>query len=170
MVRIAGSDARAFEILVRRHQRPILNLIYRAIGNRVQAEDVAQETFVKFLEYGAKGGSARDTAALLYRIATNLALTRIRTAKRRREVLDRERNNRARVESTADDRLSMQRVLGGVSEEEARIALSYYVEGLEQEEIAELLSMERRTVGRRLESFRSQARRLLEDRKARGET
>jgi len=154
----------------RRHIVMVRRCAERIVLDRAAAEDVAQETFVKFLEYGAKGGSARDTAALLYRIATNLALTRIRTAKRRRELLDRERNNRARVESTADDRLSMQRVLGGVSEEEARIALSYYVEGLEQEEIAELLSMERRTVGRRLESFRSQARRLLEDRKARGET
>ena len=47
MAGIAGSDARAFEILVRRHQRRILNLIYRSIGDRIHAEDVAQEVFLR---------------------------------------------------------------------------------------------------------------------------
>ncbi len=41
MMRVARRDAQAFEILVRRHQRRILNLIYRSIGERAQAEDVA---------------------------------------------------------------------------------------------------------------------------------
>jgi len=47
MARIARSDAQAFEILLQRHQRRILNLIYRSIGDRMQAEDMAQEVFLR---------------------------------------------------------------------------------------------------------------------------
>jgi DNA-directed RNA polymerase specialized sigma24 family protein len=55
MAGIAGSDARAFEILVSRHQRHILNLIYRPIGDRTRAEDMAQEVFCGY------GGRPRNT-------------------------------------------------------------------------------------------------------------
>jgi hypothetical protein len=43
MAGVAEREARAFEILVRRHQRRVLNLIYRSLGDRTQAEDLAQE-------------------------------------------------------------------------------------------------------------------------------
>jgi RNA polymerase sigma-70 factor (ECF subfamily) len=46
MGRIAQGDEQAFEILVHRHQKRILNLIYRFIGDRIQAEDMAQEVFL----------------------------------------------------------------------------------------------------------------------------
>ena len=45
MARIAEGDEDAFEVLVNRHQIPILNFIYRFVGNRAQAKDLAQEVF-----------------------------------------------------------------------------------------------------------------------------
>jgi len=47
MARIAKGDEDAFEILVNRHQTSVLNLIYRFIGDRTQAKDLAQEVFLK---------------------------------------------------------------------------------------------------------------------------
>ena len=47
MARIAEGDEDAFEILVNRHQTSVLNLIYRFIGDRTQAKDLAQEVFIR---------------------------------------------------------------------------------------------------------------------------
>ncbi len=51
----------------------------RLLGDAVAAEDVAQDTFVRYLRFRRRDQSARDLAALLYRIATNLSPDRLRT-------------------------------------------------------------------------------------------
>ncbi len=126
------------------------------------AEDVAQEAFIRYIKSRRRGTVEDNTAALLYRIVTNLALNRLRTERSRRDALAREAPRDAEAESGVDARLDVRRVLGQVDLEEARIATYYYVDGMEQEEIATLLGIQRRTVGRRLERFRKQARRILE--------
>ena len=47
MTRTAKGDDDAFEILANRHQTSVLNLIYRFIGDRTQAKDLAQEVFIR---------------------------------------------------------------------------------------------------------------------------
>jgi RNA polymerase sigma-70 factor (ECF subfamily) len=79
MARIAGSDARAFEILVRRHQRRILNLIYRSIGDRTQAEDVAQEVFLRVWRSAGEYAPKAKFTTWVYRIAVNLCLDAIKS-------------------------------------------------------------------------------------------
>ena len=74
MARIAGSDAQAFEILVRRHQRRILNLIYRSIGDRIQAEDVAQEVFLRVWRAAEDYKPKSKFTTWVYHIAVNLCL------------------------------------------------------------------------------------------------
>jgi RNA polymerase sigma-70 factor (ECF subfamily) len=46
MARIAEGDQDVFEVLVDRYQTSILNLIYRFVGDRTQAKDLAQEVFI----------------------------------------------------------------------------------------------------------------------------
>ena len=58
MARIAEGDQDAFEILVNRHQTPVLNLVYRFIGDKTQAKDLAQEVFLRVWQ------SARTSAFL----------------------------------------------------------------------------------------------------------
>ena len=74
MARIAGSDAWAFGILVRRHQRRVLNLIYRSIGDREQAEDVAQEVFLRVWRSAGEYAPKAKFTTWVYRIAVNLCL------------------------------------------------------------------------------------------------
>jgi len=80
MARIAGSDTQAFEILVRRHQRPILNLIYRSIGDRIQADDVAQEVFLRIWRAAADYEPKAKFTTWVYRIAVNLCLDTMKSA------------------------------------------------------------------------------------------
>lgn len=80
MARIAGSDAQAFEVLVRRHQRRILNLIYRCIGDRIQAEDVAQEVFLSVWRAADGYEPKAKFTTWAYRITVNLCLDSIKSA------------------------------------------------------------------------------------------
>jgi RNA polymerase sigma-70 factor (ECF subfamily) len=83
MGRIARRDVQAFEILVKRHQRRILNLIYRSIGDRVQAEDVAQEVFLRVWRAAEDYEPKAKFTTWVYRIAVNLCLDALKSAHHR---------------------------------------------------------------------------------------
>jgi RNA polymerase sigma-70 factor (ECF subfamily) len=85
LIRLAqGGDAEAFSQLVTRHQRAVFNVTYRLTGNRQEAEDVAQETFVRAYQALRRFDLERPLGPWLYRIATNTALNWIK--RRRPEV------------------------------------------------------------------------------------
>lgn len=83
VARAAGGDREAFELLVRGHFRRIYGVLFRLVGNAEDAEDLAQETFVRAqraLEH------LRDRAgfgAWLLRIAVHLARDQRRARGRR---------------------------------------------------------------------------------------
>jgi RNA polymerase sigma-70 factor (ECF subfamily) len=73
-----GGNNDAFGQLVRHHQQAVYNIAYRLTGNRQEAEDVAQEAFVKTYQALGRFDSQRPFAPWLYRIATNTALNWIK--------------------------------------------------------------------------------------------
>jgi RNA polymerase sigma-70 factor (ECF subfamily) len=75
----------AFGQLVTQYQQAVYNIAYRLIGNRQEAEDVAQEAFIKTYQALDRFDAQRPFTPWLYRIATNTALNRI---KRRRPEIE----------------------------------------------------------------------------------
>lgn len=71
--RVQRGDRGAFDLLVRKYQHKILNLITRYVHDPSEAQDVAQEAFIK--AYRALGNFRGDSAfyTWLYRIAINTA-------------------------------------------------------------------------------------------------
>lgn len=67
--RARGGDHRAFELLVRLHQRPVYSLALRMLGNPEDAEDALQETFLALYRNLSRfrGGSSLST--YLHRLA-----------------------------------------------------------------------------------------------------
>jgi RNA polymerase sigma-70 factor (ECF subfamily) len=84
MARIAKGDEDAFEILVNRHQTSILNLIYRFIGDRTQARDLAQEVFLRAWQGAKTYKPEAKFTTWIYRIVTNLCLNELKSAHRKR--------------------------------------------------------------------------------------
>jgi len=73
-----NADREAFRTLVRRHQRALVNHLYRHIGHREGAWDLAQEVFLKiYLSLSTFDPKYRFTT-WLYRIASNCAIDHLR--------------------------------------------------------------------------------------------
>ncbi len=81
MLRFQRGDEKAFETLVTRHQRNVLNLIYRYLGNASQADDAAQEVFIKLYRARDKYTPKAKFSTWLYRITVNHCLNEIRSRK-----------------------------------------------------------------------------------------
>jgi RNA polymerase sigma-70 factor (ECF subfamily) len=79
-----GGDASAFEQLVRRHQRRVFSLVFRMLGSREEAEDVAQEAFLALHRHGHRFRGEARFSTFIYRVAANAALNRRRSLGRRR--------------------------------------------------------------------------------------
>lgn len=145
----------------RRHVVMVRNRALRLLGDDAAAQEVAQEAFIKFLEHRERTGSEAEVAAFLYRMATNLALNRLRDGLRQRELSALRATRGAQTRSHDAREAALRHVLAQVSYDEAQIAAYYYVDGLEIDEIAQLLAGERRTVGLRLIAFQDRARRIV---------
>ena len=84
MARIAEGDEYAFEVLVGRHQPSVLNLIYRFIGDRAGAQDLAQEVFIKVWQAARDYEPKAKFTTWLYRITVNLCLNELKSSRRKR--------------------------------------------------------------------------------------
>jgi RNA polymerase sigma-70 factor, ECF subfamily len=76
-VRSQQGDRDAFGELVRRHQAAVFNVAYRLLGNRQDAEDAAQETFIRAYRAFATFDAARPLAPWLKKIAANVCYNRL---------------------------------------------------------------------------------------------
>jgi len=76
-----GSEA-AFSAIFERFQSPIVNYIYRLVGDWEVANDLSQDTFLKAYNALANTDESLQISPWLYRIATNTALDSLRRRKR----------------------------------------------------------------------------------------
>ncbi len=79
-----AGDQGAFGDLVRRHERRVFSLVLRMLGNREEAEDVAQEAFLSLHRHGRRFRRQARFSTFVYRVAANAALNRRRTLGRKR--------------------------------------------------------------------------------------
>jgi len=76
---IRKGDAKAFELLVARHQRAVYNLALRFLGDSDEAEDVAQEVFIRIYKAAATYTPDAKFTTYLYTIVRNLCFNVLRS-------------------------------------------------------------------------------------------
>lgn len=144
---------------MRRRARSILN-------DEHEAEDAMQEVFVRVIGAMKEFRGQSQPSTWLYSITTNLCLNRVRDSKRRRDRLAESAAAEGPPErplmATPEARTAARAVLSHVSEDLAQAAVYYYIDDMDQAEIAGLLGVSRRTIGYRLDRFREVAQRLLD--------
>ena len=167
--RVAAGDRAAWGALVERHLAAVVGFAWYQLGDRAEAEDVAQETFVRLIgkvDDWRPGGPALRT--WLYRVARNLCIDHRRAARtvpledlpdRPGEAPDLERgvNLRRSVRWALDTLPERQRTAlvlvhyQGLTNQEAARMLDTSVAAVES-----LLGRARRTLRRRLEASKSE--------------
>jgi len=70
----AGGDIDAFGELVRRHQDSAWRIAYHYVGDRTEAEDLAQEAFLKILDAASNYRPTARFSTYLYRVIANLCI------------------------------------------------------------------------------------------------
>lgn len=159
---MAAGDADAFAILVGRHVGSVGAIARRMLGDDAEAEDVAQEVFLKLWRLGADLTlDAHGVRPWLRRVASNLAIDRLR-ARRRLDVTD-------DVPEVADAPRQMQGLDGndvaarvdtalqGLPERQRLALMLFHFEGLSQLEVAASMGISDEAV----ESLLARARRAL---------
>jgi RNA polymerase sigma-70 factor (ECF subfamily) len=76
-------NAQAFDQLVKLHQTRVYSVALRLLGNRAEAEDVLQETFISLYKNLNRFRGSSSLATYLFRLATNFSLMKIRNSRRR---------------------------------------------------------------------------------------
>ncbi len=82
LTRSRARDSQAFAQLIDRHKDQMVNYLARLTGCRDRAEDIAQETFVRFYKQLHHYREEGTLSAYLFRIATNLVRTEERRKRR----------------------------------------------------------------------------------------
>ena len=83
--RLRERDERAFRELVGEHRDRVFNLTYRMLGNRAEAEDVAQEVFITVFKTIDSFREEAKFSTWLYRVAVNHCKNRIKYLSRRHD-------------------------------------------------------------------------------------
>ncbi len=78
---LAGGE-RAFDELVERYQKRLLNFVYRTIGDRERAEDLVQEVFIRVHRHLHRFDQSKKFSTWIYTIASNLAKNELRNRSR----------------------------------------------------------------------------------------
>jgi RNA polymerase sigma-70 factor (ECF subfamily) len=84
MLAYRQGEARAFNLLLSRHQRPVFNFLVRQVGNKTLAEDLLQEVFLRVIRGAGTYKKEAKFTTWLYTIARNLCIDNARRAKHRR--------------------------------------------------------------------------------------
>lgn len=168
----AGDGAAAAEI-VERYQRRVYTLCLRLLGNRDDAEEMTQETLVKALTGLERFDGRASFSTWLHRVATNACYSRLRSENVRSrgrvpwpEVGEPEAASRVKRGDEAVDARHRQRqvaaALDRLQPEQRTVLVLRDVQGLEYEQLAEVLGVPIGTVKSRLFRARIALRELIE--------
>jgi RNA polymerase sigma-70 factor, ECF subfamily len=82
MLRVQSGDREAFETLMTRYRQPVMNLVYRTLGDLNEAEDICQHVFIQVYKSARRYRPTARFSTWLYTIARNLCLNEIRRRSR----------------------------------------------------------------------------------------
>ncbi|OGV63488.1 MAG: hypothetical protein A2283_05300 [Lentisphaerae bacterium RIFOXYA12_FULL_48_11] len=169
-----GND-HAFDELMERYKKPVINFIYRMLGNASDAEDMAQDVFVRAYQNICKSafriGEGRFST-WLFQIAHNAAIDNLRKRKRQptETINDMEESKFARAvtDKTADKVLAEQelgnQIANAISElppdQKTAIVLSEYHD-ISYSEISEIMKCSEKSVESRLYRAKNTLRQRL---------
>ncbi len=149
-------DEADFDSLFLAYYDGVYRLLFRIVGSREEAEDLAQETFLRLSRQRFPEGRDHNVRAWLYRVATNLAYNALRGQRRQAQRQEAAMNQAAttgneppdpaEVALRNDERETVRRVLASLPPRQAQLLLLRYA-GLSYRELADALDVAPGSVG-----------------------
>ena len=169
LARLRAGDPRAFEELVIGYQHRVFGVALRMLGNRAEAEEIAQEVFLRAHRAVADFRGEARLSTWLYGIASRLCLNRLASPDRRMargdailaDVTAATPDAAAELERVELD-AALRTAIAELPEERRLVLVLRDVEGLSYEQIAEALAVDPGTVRSRLHRARMQLKEKLE--------
>jgi RNA polymerase sigma-70 factor, ECF subfamily len=178
--RLRDRDERAFRELLDLHKDRVYNITFRMLGNRAEAEDVAQEVFISVFKTIDQFREESKFSTWLYRVAVNHCKNRIKYLARRhdrdRDELD-ETSHQANgavtgapvraaqpdraLEGAQMERL-LQEAIGNLDDDHRIVVVLRDIEDLSIEEICDITGLPDGTVKSRLHRARLALRKKLQ--------
>ncbi len=161
--RLQRGDTDAFEILVRRHEKALFNLVYRMLGNYDDAAETAQEVFLSAYRAIGQFRGESNFSTWLYRIALNHATTRRKSTNLRQkrlvpidgsDMVDDTQLGPAETLEKKELRERVQRALNELEPEDATVILLRDLQDIPYEDVARVLKIPVGTVKSRLHRAR----------------
>jgi RNA polymerase sigma-70 factor (ECF subfamily) len=129
-----------------------------------EAEDATQETFLRIHRHLDRVPAEREALFWIYRVATNYCLNELRDRRSRPQPgndLPEPREDADLTETRLQDRDHVRRLVERARPKLRAVAWLRHADGFDQQEIATILNLSRRTVASRLAEFVSNARKFL---------
>lgn len=165
VARVAHGDSAAFDELVHRHEERMFALALRMTGNRADALDAVQETFLTLWQRAASFRGASQFGTWLYRIGVNSCHDLLRRRERRsaEELIEAPDDPRGgSLEEGVARRLDLDAALAGVPEDYRQAVVLHDLLGVPYEEIARITGVATGTVKSRISRGRRRLAELLE--------
>jgi RNA polymerase sigma-70 factor (ECF subfamily) len=175
IARFQQGDVYAFEMIVHRYKDPLVNFVYNFVGNRVDAEDIVQETFLRVFKNKHLYRKIAKFSTWIYTIASNLAKTELRRRKRRRILSLSSMGYEDRDYEISDEYFSPERVVEGemkgdqireeilaLPEKFREVVILRDIQELSYEEISKLLKIPVGTVKSRVNRGRIRLQKRLQ--------
>ena len=178
--RLRDHDERAFRELIEAHRDRVYNITFRMLGNRAEAEDIAQEVFITVFKTIDTFREESKFSTWLYRVTVNHCKNRIKYLARRhdrdRDELDETTTSsgvngtiggpmpvspHAAIESAQTEKL-LQDAIASLDEEQRTVVVLRDVEDLSIEEIRDITGLPDGTIKSRLHRARLVLRKRLQ--------
>lgn len=176
MEKVARGDEKAFRQLIERHQHAVIGTVARMLSDPHEAEDIAQQVFVRVWKAAAKWKPEAKFTTYLFTIARNLVFNESRRRSRKKEISlnQQEENNPALTHADGcmqpDQRIekrelhqSIDRAIAALPEQQRMAVVLRTFEGLDYEDIARALDTSVSSVKSLLFRARASLRESLSD-------
>jgi len=167
--RVRNGDRGAYDYLVSKYIKRVVSIAWNIVRNPHDAEDLAQEAFVKAFENIGRFRTGEPFGPWIYRIVTNLALDVLkhRSRFRHEELTSAEpaaRRDAADLRATSDEIADrVDRALESLPEMQRVVARLSLVEDFDHSEIAKMMKLSEGTVRSHLSLARKKLREELAD-------
>ncbi|HOZ45479.1 MAG TPA: sigma-70 family RNA polymerase sigma factor [Candidatus Hydrogenedentes bacterium] len=170
--RAREGDRNAFAELVRRYEAPVIHFCMRMVGSRQDAEEIAQDSFVRVYRHLDRLKPKAKFSTLLFGIARNLALNALRDADRRGRDKGQAlgADDRLHDEAFRPDRATavreaeavIEEAIARLSPEHREVIILRELQGLDYDAIARICGCRKGTVRSRLSRARDSLREQVE--------